>query len=120
MKQLSMMLGIAAFVMWAGTASAETVRGEILDVSGDTVKIKTSNGEEKSLKLDPAAMQQTSGLTLGDQITAEVDAKGKATSIEKQTGAGSPATPDSGSGSSSPETGSGSSPPPGGSEGGMK
>lgn len=102
MRPLSMMLGIAALVMWAATASAGTIRGEVLDVSGDEIKIKTADGQEKTLELAPTAREGTSGVTLGDQIVAELDNKGKATSIEKETGAGSPARPDMESGSPPP------------------
>lgn len=108
MKKLSMMLGIAALTIWAGTATAaaERLEGTITKISGDMITLKMSDGKTKSVHVDPIKTRKQGELKVGAMVKADVNADGHADSIEVNESAGSSAAPEGGAGSSpAPDTG---------------
>ena len=83
MKKILGLLG--AFVMvltLAGIGFAATVTGEIVKIEGDMVSVKDSTGKVQQIHVDPKATKKTGELKEGAKVTAQVDDKGHANSVE--------------------------------------
>jgi len=75
------MVVMAALLVWTGIAVANiagNVNGEVTDIKGDMVTIKTSEGTMKSIHVDPSATKKEGMIKVGVQVSAEVNDKGHA------------------------------------------
>ncbi len=72
---------MAALLVWTGLAVASiggNVNGEVTEIKGDMVTVKTSDGAMKSIHVDPSATKKEGMIKVGVQISAEVNDKGHA------------------------------------------
>lgn len=77
---------ISAFVLVISLAgisfAAKTITGEITKIDGEMVSVKDSTGKVEQIHVDPKATKKTGDLKEGAKVTAQVDDKGHATSVE--------------------------------------
>ncbi|NOY83381.1 MAG: hypothetical protein GXO96_00910 [Nitrospirae bacterium] len=83
MKAKIMMI-MAALLVWTGVAVASiaTVSGEITEIKGEMVTVKTGDGAMKSIHVDPSATKKEGMIKVGAHVSAEVNDKGHAESIK--------------------------------------
>jgi hypothetical protein len=84
MKKIFSLMGALVMVMTlAGVGFAnQTITGEIVKIEGDMVSVKDSTGKVQQIHVDPKATKKTGELKEGAKVTAQVDDKGHANSVE--------------------------------------
>jgi hypothetical protein len=77
---------IGAFVLMMALTgvglAGQTITGEIVKIDGETVSVKDDTGKVQQIHVDPKATKTTGKLKEGAKVTADVDDKGHANSIE--------------------------------------
>lgn len=83
-KKISGLIGVFVMVLaLAGIGFAgSTVSGEIVKIDGEMVSIKDNSGKVQQVHVDPKATKKTGDLKEGAKVTAQVNDKGHADSIE--------------------------------------
>ena len=83
MKKIFSLIGVFVMVLaLAGIGIAGTVTGEIVKIEGDMVSVKDDTGKVQQIHVDPKATKKTGELKEGAKVTAQVNDKGHAESIE--------------------------------------
>lgn len=83
MKKILSLMGVFVMVLaLAGVGLAGTVTGEIVKIDGDMVSVKDDKGKIQQIHVDPKATKKTGELKEGAKVTAQVNDKGHAESIE--------------------------------------
>ncbi len=84
MKKIFGLVGAFVLVMaLAGVGLAnQTISGEIVKIDGEMVSVKDSTGKVQQIHVDPKATKKTGELKEGAKVTAQVDEKGHANSVE--------------------------------------
>ena len=85
MKRIIGLMGAFVLVIslvGVGFAGGQTITGEIVKIDGEMVSVKDSAGKVQQIHVDPKATKKTGELKEGAKITAEVNEKGHANSIE--------------------------------------
>ncbi len=72
---------IAAVMMFTGIAIAGipgNVTGEVTEIKGEMVTVKTSEGDMKTFHVDPKGTKKEGMIKIGVQVSADVNDKGHA------------------------------------------
>ncbi len=74
---------IAVFLVFTGSAIAGlgNISGEVTQIKGEMVTIKTSEDKTVKFHMDPKSTKKEGKIEIGAQVTADVDEKGHAKSI---------------------------------------
>ena len=92
MLNKTILMSLAVFLVLGGIALAGggkgNLSGEITKIDGDMVTVKTEDGKEKMIHVDPAATKKEGNLEVGTHIKADVTSKGHANWIKETEGEG--------------------------------
>ena len=75
---------ITAFLVFAGSAIAGipgNISGEVTQIKGEMVTIKTSEDKMEKFHVDPKSTKKEGNIEIGAHVTADVDEKGHAKSV---------------------------------------
>ena len=85
MKKMFGLIGVFVMVLaLAGVGLAgKTITGEIVKINGEMVSVKEDNtGKVEQIHVDPKATKKVGELKEGAKVTAQVDDRGHAQSVE--------------------------------------
>jgi len=69
------------FLVGVGLAG-QTITGEIVKIDGEMVSVKDSSGKVQQIHVDPQSTKKTGDLKPGAKITAQVNDRGHAESVD--------------------------------------